>query len=132
MQYLIILFVITPILELYLLIKIGSIIGAFNTIMIVLITGVMGAMLARSQGLTILNKINSNLHEGIVPAEPLVDGLFVLVGGLLLITPGMITDIIGFAFVMPYTRGLVKSYFKNKLSSMARDRNAIDIRYFRQ
>ena len=131
MQYLILIFVITPLIELYLLIKIGSLIGAFNTIMLVVLTGIMGAILARSQGLAILSRINSDLEAGIMPGEPLIDGLFVLVGGLLLITPGIITDIIGFVFVIPYTREIVKKYIKNKLKYMARNRTVINIRYFR-
>ncbi len=130
MQYLILAFVITPIVELYLLIKIGGLIGAFNTIMLVVLTGIAGALLARSQGLAVLNKINSDLESGSMPAEALIDGLFILVGGLLLITPGIITDIIGFIFVIPHTRAMVKKYIKNKLKTMARDRNSINIRYF--
>ncbi len=130
MQYLILAFVITPIIELYLLIKIGSLIGAFNTIMLVVLTGIAGALLARSQGLAVLNKINSDLESGSMPAEALIYGLFILVGGLLLITPGIITDIIGFIFVIPHTREVVKKYIKNKLRTMARDRNSINIRYF--
>ena len=131
MQYLILAFIITPIVELYLLIKIGVLIGAFNTIMLVVLTGIAGALLARSQGLAVLNKINSDLESGIMPAESLIDGLFILIGGLLLITPGIITDVIGFIFVIPYTREVVKKYIKNKLKTMARDRNIINIRYFR-
>ena len=76
MHYLILIFVITPLVELYLLLRIGTLIGAFNTIMLVVLTGIMGAFLARSQGLAILNKINNDLEAGIVPAESLIDGLF--------------------------------------------------------
>ncbi len=130
MQYLILAFVITPIAELYLLIKIGALIGAFNTIMLVVLTGIAGALLARSQGLAVLNKINSDLESGSMPAEALIDGLFILVGGLLLITPGIITDVIGFIFVIPRTRAMVKKYIKNKLKTMARDKNSINIKYF--
>lgn len=130
MRYLILAFIITPIVELYLLIKIGTLLGAFNTIMLVVLTGIAGALLARSQGLAVLNKINSDLESGSMPAESLIDGLFILTGGLLLITPGIITDIIGFIFVIPHTREVVKKYIKNKLRTMARDRNIINIRYF--
>lgn len=130
MRYLILAFIITPIVELYLLIKIGTLLGAFNTIMLVVLTGIAGALLARSQGLAVLNKINSDLESGSMPAESLIDGLFILTGGLLLITPGIITDVIGFIFVIPHTREVVKKYIKNKLRTMARDRNIINIRYF--
>jgi len=129
MQYLILIFVAIPVVELYLLIKIGTFIGAFNTIMLIALTGIAGAFLARSQGLLILNKINSDLESGVMPGDSLIDGLFVLVGGLLLITPGVITDIIGFIFVVPGTRAILKKYIKNKLASMARTRTVIRMRY---
>ena len=93
-------------------------------------TGIVGAFLARSQGLAIFNRINRDLQVGIVPAESLIDGLFVLVGGLLLITPGVITDVIGFILVIPSTRGIVKTYIKSKLKSMARDKTTINLKYF--
>ncbi len=130
MSYLFLLFVLTPVVELYLLIKVGSYIGALNTILIVIFTGIAGAYLARSQGIRILNKINDDLSSGLIPAESLIDGLFVLIGGILLITPGIITDIIGFLLVIPATRAILKRYLKAKFKEMAQNRTVINVRYF--
>ena len=128
MQYLLFLFIILPLMELYLLIKIGVVIGAFNTIFLIVSTGVIGAYMARGQGLMILSKINHELSHGEMPSESMVDGLFVLVGGVLLITPGIVTDIAGFIFVIPETRKYIKKYLKKKFRYMARHHHTMDIR----
>lgn len=98
------LFAVIPIAELYLLIKIGGIIGAFNTVLIIFLTAAVGAYLARSQGFLVVNRINQALQEGRSPARELLDGLFVLLGGFTLLTPGFITDLIGISMLIPLTR----------------------------
>ena len=99
-----ILFTIIPIAELYLLIKIGGMIGAFNTVLIILFTAVIGAYLAKTQGFVVIRKINQALNEGRIPAQELLDGLFVLIGGFTLLTPGFLTDFIGLSMLFPLTR----------------------------
>lgn len=99
-----ILFTIIPIAELYLLIKIGGMIGAFNTVLIILFTAVIGAYLAKTQGFVVIRKINQALNEGRIPAQELLDGLFVLLGGFTLLTPGFLTDFIGLSMLFPLTR----------------------------
>ncbi|MDH5203529.1 MAG: membrane protein FxsA [Nitrospirota bacterium] len=99
-----ILFTIIPIAELYLLIKIGGMIGAFNTVLIILFTAVIGAYLAKTQGFVVVRKINQALNEGRIPAQELLDGLFVLLGGFTLLTPGFLTDFIGLSMLFPLTR----------------------------
>ncbi|MGB6679892.1 MAG: FxsA family protein [Candidatus Bathyarchaeia archaeon] len=99
-----ILFTIIPIAELYLLIKIGGMIGAFNTVLIILFTAVIGAYLAKTQGFVVIRKINQALNEGRLPAQELMDGLFVLLGGFTLLTPGFLTDLIGISMLFPFTR----------------------------
>jgi len=79
------LFTIVPLLELALLIKIGAIIGVLWTIVIVVFTGILGASLARYEGFTILNKIKNNLSYGDMPGDEMIEGLLILVGGLLLL-----------------------------------------------
>jgi len=101
---LVILFTIIPIAELYLLIKIGRMIGAFNTVLIILFTAVLGAYLAKTQGFVVIRKINQALNEGRIPAQELLDGLFVLLGGFTLLTPGFLTDFIGLSMLFPLTR----------------------------
>ena len=113
------------------LIKIGVVIGALNTIFLILLTGIIGAYMARGQGIKIFQRINHELSRGQMPSESMVDGLFVLVGGVLLITPGIITDIAGFIFVIPETRKYVKRYLKKKFRSMASHKDTINIRIVR-
>ena len=116
--YLILLFIIIPILELAVLIKVGTCIGAGNTILIVILTGVAGAYLARSQGILTLIKIQEDLNRGIMPGDKIVDGLMILCGGVMLLTPGLITDLIGFMALIPATRYLIKQWLKNKFKDM--------------
>ncbi|GJQ59882.1 MAG: hypothetical protein SCALA701_26830 [Candidatus Scalindua sp.] len=111
---LIILFTVVPLGELYLLLYVGKYLGLFFTIMIVLITGIFGGFLARSQGLSIYQNIREDLERGIIPTDALLDGLFVLVAGVLLVTPGLITDIVGFLFMIPVLRNLLQKGLKKR------------------
>jgi UPF0716 protein FxsA len=116
--YLILLFIAVPIVELALLIKVGQYIGVLNTIIIVVGTGVAGAFLAKREGLKTLYGIRQDLDLGMLPSEHLIDGFFIFCGGLLLLTPGLITDILGFFFLIPYTRSLVKAWLKIRFKNM--------------
>ena len=104
---LVLLFVLTPLVELAILVYLGTIIGALYTILIVVATGVLGAVLARHQGLTVLSRIRSNIERGILPSNELFHGALILVGGLLLLTPGIITDILGLMVLVPQTRRII-------------------------
>ncbi len=108
-------FTVIPLIELYLLIEVGRYLGPFPTIMIVLITGIIGGLLARSQGLSVQRQIRVDLQNGIIPTDSLIDGLFILIAGALLITPGMITDISGFVLMAPFFRGWLKKWLKEVL-----------------
>ncbi|MEE8360220.1 MAG: FxsA family protein, partial [Candidatus Omnitrophota bacterium] len=101
-----------------LLIKVGHFIGVFNTIAIVIGTGIAGALLARREGLKTIYGIQRELEVGIVPSDRLIDGVFIFCGGLMLLTPGFITDLVGFAFLMPYTRNLLKAWLVDKFKTM--------------
>lgn len=109
---LLILFTVIPALEIYLLFNIGAQIGGLNTLFIVLFTGFTGAYLAKSQGLQILSRIQADLSRGAVPANEFINGLLVFGGGLLLLTPGFLTDIMGIAMVFPVTRIMIAHFFK--------------------
>jgi UPF0716 protein FxsA len=115
------LFTIIPIIELYLIIKIGGMIGALNTILIILTTAVIGAYLAKQQGLMVIRNIRQAVQEGRVPGRELLHGLIVLLGGLMLLTPGFITDIIGISALIPPIRGfyinLARKLILNKIES---------------
>ena len=103
---LLIIFVFVPVMELYILIEAGRMIGIGATIGLIMMTGVAGAWLARSQGLEILRRIQQDTANGQMPAQTLIDGALILVGGLLLLTPGFFTDALGFSFLVPITREL--------------------------
>lgn len=105
---LLLLFTLLPIIELYLLIRVGSVIGAGSTILIVLGTGVLGAWLARREGLRALNRVQAELNAGRLPAEAMVDGLLILIAGLVLLTPGFLTDAMGFTLLAPPTRAIIR------------------------
>lgn len=117
----ILLFTVIPLIELYLLILVGRYLGTLPTIMIVLITGIIGGILARSQGLSVQRQIRVDLQNGIIPTDSLFDGLFILIAGALLITPGMITDILGFVLMVPgfrvWFKIRLKKFLKRKVES---------------
>jgi UPF0716 protein FxsA len=102
------LFTVIPLIEIWVLIQIGQRIGAFDTIALIILTGILGAFLARSQGFFIISKIQNDLQQGRMPADSLTDGLIIIVGAVLLITPGLITDIFGFLLLVPQTRLVLK------------------------
>jgi UPF0716 protein FxsA len=109
-------------LELAILIKVGTIIGTLNTIIIVLLTATIGAYMVRLEGLGVISRIQYNLTDGLFPAEELIDGMMILIAGALLLTPGFLTDVIGFLAVFPASRSLLKKtarrYFQNRISSI--------------
>ena len=101
---LLLLFTIVPAFELWLLIQLGQWIGALETVLIIVVTGGLGAFLAKREGLGVLRALQAELTQGIPPGERLVEGLLVLIGGVLLITPGVLTDLTGFVLIMPWSR----------------------------
>jgi len=109
---LLILFTFIPILEIYVLIEAGRQIGAIPTISLVILTGIAGAFLARSQGFQLLTRIQSDLQSGRVPAEEMFDGAMILAGGMVLLTPGFCTDLIGFILLTPATRTYIKKWLR--------------------
>ncbi len=102
------LFTLVPALELYLIIKVGTAIGAFNTLLIIIFTGVLGAYYARQQGFKVFSNIQWKMQQGDLPGDDLVNGAMLLVGGALLITPGFVTDFLGFSLIFPPIREAMK------------------------
>ena len=115
---LILLFTIVPIVELFILIQIGNEIGVLNTVLIVFITGVVGAVLAKSEGRQIIGNIKKDMAMGKMPADELINGFCVLIGGAMLLTPGIITDVFGFSLVIPFTRIFLIKSIKLKIKTM--------------
>ncbi len=117
---LIILFTLVPVIEIYVLISAGQQIGALPTIGLIILTGIAGAAMARSQGFALLNRIQNELSQGRLPQEELIDGAMILTGGLLLLTPGFCTDLFGFFLLTPVTRQLLKGRIRNWLQNRIR------------
>src|SRR5690554_1225713 len=118
---LILILIIAPITELMILIKLYQITSLSTTLGIVLATGIVGAYLAKSQGGLILARIRNEINEGRMPGEQLINGLCVLIGGVLLLAPGLITDTLGFILVIPSTREIFKGFIRGKLDAMAQN-----------
>ncbi|KPB05428.1 FxsA family protein [Bacillus sp. CHD6a] len=102
------LIIVVPALEIWLLITAGRLIGPIPTIILIILTGVLGAWLAKYQGVSALRSAQQKMNSGQMPGDVIIDGLCILVGGVVLLTPGFITDAIGFALLLPPTRNLIK------------------------
>jgi UPF0716 protein FxsA len=107
MLRLFLLFTLVPSLELFLLLQIGVAVGPTLTFAIVVLTGVVGSWLARREGWNLLGELSADLQKGIPPATRLAEGVLVLIGGVLLVTPGVLTDFLGFSLMIPFTRKLI-------------------------
>src|SRR3954462_12234588 len=106
--YLILLFVVLPIVEILLLVKIGMLTSFWVPIAIVIVTGVVGTALARREGWKVLERIREDARSGQMPADSLIDGFLVLLAGVLFVLPGVLTDVVGIVLLFPPTRSLVK------------------------
>ena len=111
MKYLLPTFIVIPILEMYVLIEVGSYIGAFNTLALVLLTAILGLALIRKQGFKALTSARIKLQESEVPLKEILTGFFLAIGGILLITPGFITDVFGFICLVPFCRKFLLKLF---------------------
>jgi UPF0716 protein FxsA len=120
-------FTIIPLLEIYLLIKMGENFGALTSVILVIFTGILGAYLARIEGLRILFRLQETLREGRMPGDELLETLLIAIAGLVLITPGFITDLGGFLLLVPFTRMLLKNWLKEKVKSKTTFTNDDDV-----
>ncbi|MBW2655048.1 MAG: FxsA family protein [Deltaproteobacteria bacterium] len=111
-------FTLIPVIELYLLIKIGTVIGGLNTILLVILTGFLGAWLARLEGINTMMRLRTNLNQGLMPAEELIDAVIIFAAGVVLITPGLITDVFGLLLLWPLTRNKFKRLLRKKFDDM--------------
>jgi len=107
---LLLLFIVVPAVELMLLIEIGKRIGGLETVLMIILTGTAGAALAKRAGLGVLARIQADLAQGRLPAESMVDGAIVLAAGALLVTPGILTDLLGLLCLIPAFRALLKTW----------------------
>jgi len=119
--YLLIIFIILPIIEISIFIQVGGFVGTFNTILIIFLTAAVGVYFVRQQGFRTFQKIAVELQNQQIPVQGMFDGLVILISGILLVTPGFLTDIIGFFGLIPQTRifllGIIKNLFLQRYSN---------------
>lgn len=113
---LLILFTLVPAVELYLLIRIGGTIGVERTVAVILITGALGAYLARREGFRVWQQVRAKLDKGAMPGDELIEALLILLAGATLLTPGFLTDAIGFALLIPTLRKPVAASLKQRFA----------------
>jgi UPF0716 protein FxsA len=116
---LLLLFVLTPLIELWLLMLVSKHLGVATTIWLVLVTGFVGASLARRQGLQTWLSIQRETQQGKMPAASMVDAMMIFVAGVLLITPGMMTDVVGFSLLVPPVRAFLRNRFRDSFKVQA-------------
>ena len=109
-MWLFLLFIVIPIVEIVLFIKIGSLLGLWLTILVVVLTAIVGTNLVKSQGLNAIKQVQSSFLQGQDIARSLINGTLILIAGVLLLTPGFFTDFIGITFLIPVTRNMWISY----------------------
>lgn len=109
------LFIFVPIIEIYLLISVGKLIGIWSTLFLVIFTAILGTHLLRAQGLATLQKLQDTLQRGELPTETLLEGILLLCGGIFLLTPGFFTDALGFVCLIPVSRQLLVQVLKTWL-----------------
>ena len=114
-RILVLLFIVVPLLELYILIHVGGLIGVLPTIGICILTAVIGASLLRYQGLQTIARVQSKLSQGEVPATDMLEGVILLLCGFLLLTPGFFTDVIGFLCLVPQFRTIIATRILSQL-----------------
>ncbi len=128
-QTLLVLFILTPIVEIWLIVRVHTAVAESGgvdtawlvTISSIVLTGILGSHLARAQGLQTLRSYNDALRQGRFPGDAIIDGLMILVGGALLLTPGYATDALGFSLLIPWTRALHRRVWKSYLNRHVQD-----------
>jgi len=116
-------FTLIPVVEIYLFIKIGGAVGALNTVILVVLTAFFGAYLARMQGLQTMYRVQTSLQQGIMPKEELIDALLIFVAGMVLLTPGFLTDAFGLFLLYPLTRDFFKRWLRRRFDRWVQEQN---------
>ena len=115
-MWLLLLFILIPLLEIWLFIMLGGFIGVYSTLFIILLTAILGTFLVKTQGINVLKEILSKFNELKNPTESIVHGAMILFAGALLLTPGFFTDTIGFLLLLPKVRKATFFWLKNKVN----------------
>jgi UPF0716 protein FxsA len=109
------LFIFVPVLELYVIILLGQKVGFLDTFLFIIFVGFVGVYLVKQQGLQTLRRLRLSINQGQVPGNEVLDGCLILIGSALLLTPGILTDIFGFTFLIPWTRRIWRDGLKIRL-----------------
>jgi UPF0716 protein FxsA len=117
------LFLVVPLVELYVIIQVGQAIGALNTVGILLLDSVIGGWLMKREGLGVMRRLQAKVSQGEVPGTELVDAFLILFGGALMLTPGFLSDIVGMALLLPPVRVVVRRVLARRFKSIAATRS---------
>jgi UPF0716 protein FxsA len=109
-------FIVVPLVELYVIVQVGHAIGALGTIALLLVVSLVGAWLTKHEGFIVLQRVRERLARGEVPGREMIDGLLVLLGGVLLLVPGFVTDAAGIILLFPPTRALARAWLRRRFS----------------
>ncbi|KGX89095.1 FxsA family protein [Pontibacillus litoralis] len=129
-RWLLLFILVVPAIEIGVLVWAGNMVGPLWVILLIIATGVLGAYLAKQQGLDTLNKARDNMQMGILPHEEIFDGICILIGAVVLLTPGFVTDAIGFILLFPVTRNPIKRALQRTVSKMIESGNITVFRRF--
>jgi UPF0716 protein FxsA len=110
------LFLVVPFAELFVILKVGQAVGALWTIALLVAMSVFGAALVKREGLSVLRRARARVNGGVVPGQELVDGVLILFGGALLLTPGFLTDVVGIALLLPPVRAALRTTVRRRLA----------------
>lgn len=125
MAVLALLFIVVPLVELYVIIQVGQSIGALNVIGLLIVMSIAGGWLMKQQGLGVLRRVQDQLHDGQVPGREIVDGFLILFGGALMLTPGFLTDVLGIALLLPPFRAVVRAGLARRFRVIAVNRGGL-------
>lgn len=114
------LFIVIPMIEIAILIKIGTVIGFWPTLLLQVATGILGAALAKLEGLWVWRKIALELQSGRIPADGLINAFLIFAAGIILLTPGLLTDLIAYALLIPWTRDIFKRWLRNRFRKVVK------------
>ncbi|MFB4163002.1 FxsA family protein [Alteribacillus sp. JSM 102045] len=128
-KWFVLLLIVVPALEIGILILSGNTIGIWPTILLIILTGILGAWLAKREGLHTIRTAQVQMQNGEVPGGLVLDGICILIGGAVLLTPGFITDAIGFFLLIPYTRGMIKALLQKIFAKLIQNGNIV---YYRR
>lgn len=116
------LFLVIPLVELYVIIQVGQAIGALNTVGLLLLDSLVGGWLMKREGFAVLRRLQDQMQQGRVPGKELVDAFLILFGGALMLAPGFLTDLVGMALLLPPVRGVVRRVLARRLTIAAVNR----------